>query len=80
MALQHGHVTQGGESGVALAEGLQNAHWALGGAPLKRRNQAAHGSEIDIDIVIPTIMETKLLKIILPSRCAKNHGRKRPLL
>lgn len=31
----------------------------------KRRNQAAHGSEIDIDSVIPTIMETKLLKIIL---------------
>jgi hypothetical protein len=34
-------------------------------AAWKRRNQAAHGNEIDIDSVIPTIMETKLLKIIL---------------
>ncbi|HQT90320.1 MAG TPA: hypothetical protein PK677_17605 [Acidiphilium sp.] len=31
----------------------------------RRRNIAAHGGELDIDSVIPTIMETKLLKIIL---------------
>lgn len=29
----HAHVIRGGESYVALAEGLQNALWALGGAP-----------------------------------------------
>jgi len=32
-ALEHGHVILGGESCVALAEGLQNALWAVGGAP-----------------------------------------------
>jgi hypothetical protein len=31
----------------------------------KRRNIAAHGGEVDRDSIIPTIMETKLLKIIL---------------
>jgi hypothetical protein len=30
---QHAHVVLGGESFVALAEGLQNALWALGGVP-----------------------------------------------
>ena len=30
---EHAHVILGGESYVALAEGLQNALWALGGAP-----------------------------------------------
>ena len=30
---EHAHVILGGESFVALAEGLQNALWALGGAP-----------------------------------------------
>ena len=29
---EHAHVILGGESYVALAEGLQNALWALGGA------------------------------------------------
>jgi hypothetical protein len=33
----HAHVVLGGESYVALAEGLQNALWALGGAPLEHR-------------------------------------------
>ena len=31
---EHAHVVLGGESFVALAEGLQNALWALGSAPL----------------------------------------------
>jgi hypothetical protein len=45
------------EIGITLGQ-VETAAWT-------RRNQAAHGSEIDIDSVIPTIMETKLLKIIL---------------
>ena len=45
------------EIGITLGQ-VETAAW-------KRRNQAAHGSEIDQDSVIPTIMETKLLKIIL---------------
>jgi hypothetical protein len=35
---EHGHVILGGESFVALAEGLQNALWALGRAPLQHRS------------------------------------------
>ena len=31
----HAHVVLGGESFTALAEGLQNALWSLGGAPLE---------------------------------------------
>ena len=30
---EHAHVVLGGESFVALAEGLQNALWTLGGVP-----------------------------------------------
>ena len=37
---EHGHVILGGESYVALAEGLQNALWALGGAPLEHRSDS----------------------------------------
>jgi hypothetical protein len=43
--------------GITLSP-VESAAW-------KRRNQAAHGAEIDLNSVIPTIMETKLLKIIL---------------
>ncbi|CAN5206210.1 hypothetical protein BH10PSE1_BH10PSE1_35790 [soil metagenome] len=32
---EHAHVVLGGESYVALAEGLQNALWALGGSPFQ---------------------------------------------
>ena len=38
---EHAQVVLGGESFVALAEGLQNALWALGGAP---RSTAATAS------------------------------------
>jgi hypothetical protein len=34
---EHAHVILGGESFVALAEGLQNALWALGGVPQQHR-------------------------------------------
>jgi transposase InsO family protein len=34
------HVVLGGESFVALAEGLQNALWSLGGAPLEHRSDS----------------------------------------
>ena len=37
---QHAHVVLGGESFVALAEGLQNALWALGGAPREHRTDS----------------------------------------
>src|SRR5262249_61838279 len=37
---EHAHVILGGESFVALAEGLQNALWALGRAPLQHRSDS----------------------------------------
>src|ERR1700674_3716687 len=37
---EHAHVVLGGESFVALAEGMQNALWALGRAPLQHRSDS----------------------------------------
>lgn len=37
---EHAHVVLGGESFVALAEGLQNALWALGGVPKQHRSDS----------------------------------------
>jgi hypothetical protein len=37
---EHAHVVLGGESFVALAEGLQNALWALGGVPAQHRSDS----------------------------------------
>jgi hypothetical protein len=37
---EHAHVVIGGESFVALAEGLQNALWALGGVPKEHRSDS----------------------------------------
>src|SRR4051794_27368477 len=36
----HGHVVLGGESFVALAAGLQDALWSLGGAPREHRTDS----------------------------------------
>ena len=36
----HAHIVLGGESFVALAEGLQNALWALGGVPREHRSDS----------------------------------------
>ena len=37
---EHAHIVLGGESFAALAEGLQNALWALGGAPKEHRSDS----------------------------------------
>jgi hypothetical protein len=37
---EHAHVVLGGESFVALAEGLQNAMWPLGGVPEQHRSDS----------------------------------------
>ncbi len=37
---EHAHVVLGGESYVALAEGLQNALWSLGGVPREHRSDS----------------------------------------
>ncbi len=54
---QHAEVVLGGESFVALAEGLQNALWALGGAPREEaysaRQKVAGSTEATSDITAP---------------------------
>jgi hypothetical protein len=54
----YAHVVLGGESFIALAEGLQNALWALGGVPAQHRSDSlsaafrnlGHDTEADLTI------------------------------
>jgi len=46
---EHAHVVLGGESFVALAEGLQNALWALGGAPAEHRTDSLSAAFKNLD-------------------------------
>ena len=45
----YAHVVLGGESFVALAEGLQNALWALGGAPEQHRSDSLSAAFRNLD-------------------------------
>ncbi len=46
---EHAHVVLGGESFVALAEGLQNALWALGGVPQQHRSDSLSAAFCNLD-------------------------------
>ena len=46
---EHAHVILGGESFVALAEGLQNALWLLGGAPCQHRTDSLSAAFRNLD-------------------------------
>src|SRR5262249_48078762 len=46
---EHAHVVLGGESFMALAEGLQNALWALGRAPLQHRSDSLSAAFRNLD-------------------------------
>jgi transposase InsO family protein len=46
---EHAHVILGGESYVALAVGLQNALWALGGAPREHRSDSLSAAFRNLD-------------------------------
>ena len=46
---EHAHVILGGESYVALAEGLQNALWSLGGAPSEHRSDSLSAALRNLD-------------------------------
>ena len=46
---EHAHVILGGESFVALAEGLQNALWSLNGAPLSHRSDSLSAAFRNLD-------------------------------
>jgi transposase InsO family protein len=48
---EHAHVILGGESYVALAEGLQNALWALGGAPREHRSDSLSAAFRNLNVV-----------------------------
>jgi len=45
----HAHVVLGGESFVALAEGLQNALWSLGGVPREHRSDSLSAAFRNLD-------------------------------
>ena len=45
----HAHVVLGGESFTALAEGLQNALWSLGGAPQEHRSDSLSAAYRNLD-------------------------------
>ena len=46
---EHAHVVLGGESYVALAEGLQNALWGLGGVPREHRSDSLSAAFCNMD-------------------------------
>jgi hypothetical protein len=46
---EHAHVVLGGESFVALAEGLQNALWSLGGVPEQHRSDSLSAAFCNLD-------------------------------
>lgn len=46
---EHAHVILGGESYVALAEGLQNALWAVGGSPATHRSDSLSAAFRNLD-------------------------------
>ena len=46
---EHAEIVLGGESFVALAEGLQNALWALGRAPLQHRSDSLSAAFRNLD-------------------------------
>jgi len=46
---EHAHVVLGGESFVALAEGLQNALWAVGGVPEQHRSDSLSAAFRNLD-------------------------------
>jgi len=46
---EHAHIISGGESFVALAEGLQNALWSIGGSPLYHRSDSLSAAFRNLD-------------------------------
>jgi transposase InsO family protein len=47
---EHAHVVLGGESYVALAEGLQNALWSLGGVPAEHRTDSLSAAFKNLEV------------------------------
>jgi hypothetical protein len=60
---EHAHVVLGGESYVALAEGLQNALWLLGGAPREHRSDSLSAAFRNLDADAETIENDSVLRV-----------------
>lgn len=56
---EHAHVILGGESYVALAEGLQNALWSAGGAPHQHRSDSLSAAFRNLDTEAATDLTTR---------------------
>ncbi len=56
---QHGHVILGGESFTALAEGLQNALFTLGGVPARHRTDSLTAAFRNLDAVAAEDLTTR---------------------
>ncbi|WP_220495125.1 IS21 family transposase [Paracoccus sp. MC1854] len=56
---EHAHVILGGESFVALAEGLQNALWSAGGAPHQHRSDSLSAAFRNLDTEAATDLTTR---------------------
>lgn len=56
---EHAHVILGGESFVALAEGLQNALWSAGGAPHYHRSDSLSAAFRNLDAEARTDLTTR---------------------
>ncbi|GEK69356.1 IS21 family transposase [Paracoccus denitrificans] len=56
---EHAHVILGGESFVALAEGLQNALWSAGGAPACHRTDSLSAAFRNLDADARTDLTTR---------------------
>jgi hypothetical protein len=69
---EHAHVVLGGESFVALAEGLQNATWALGGVPEQHRSDSLSAAfrNLDADVIDLQFWLSYVVQLWLPTPSA----------
>ena len=76
---QHAHVVLGGESFVALAEGLQNALWALGGVPQQHRSDSLSAAFRNLAREAKDDLDAALRGVVRPLRhdaVAQQSGRR----
>ena len=65
---EHAHVVLGGESFVALAQGLQNALWTLGGVPEQHRSDSVSAAYRNLDADAKEDFDAALRGVLRPLR------------
>jgi hypothetical protein len=65
---EHAHVVLGGESYVALAEGLQNALWSLGGVPANHRTDSLSAAFKNLDKATQADLTDRFRRALPPLR------------